>query len=99
MQFGLPEIELGIIAFTDRPGQVENSGLCFKCQSQPRTDIRIIQFYAGHIVPSPAPVEQQIEKRILSNQISELRRTKGEMGKVLALFIKAPEQFISPDLE
>lgn len=58
----LPQIELGIVPLSHRPGQVENTRLCFEGQPETGSEKSVVLFYVGDVVPAPASVNQRVKK-------------------------------------
>ncbi len=69
MYFGLSQVEFGVIAFPHCQGQVKDTGLGFKSQAQAGSKIGIADVRVLAIVSPPAGIRQQIEIRILANEI------------------------------
>ena len=82
MYFGLTQVQLGIIALAHSPGKIEDPGFGFKGKTQSRSKISIIDTIILAIVSTPSKIDECIEKRILTHQVSVLRGKNGELRKV-----------------
>lgn len=58
MDLRVMKIKIRIIPLAHRIRYIENTGLCFKSQPQPKTQKNIIEVIARNIILRPAPIQE-----------------------------------------
>jgi hypothetical protein len=61
MHFGLAEIEISVVSFTDGPGDIDDTGFGFQRHSETGTKVGMVGIVFEQVL-SPAPIGKEKEK-------------------------------------
>ncbi len=80
MDLRVMQVQVGIVPFTYRIGDVEYPRLRLKSHSHPVPINPLFKLYPGNVILSPADIEEGEQERVHADQVSVFQRADSILG-------------------